>query len=143
MAHILILFFSNIVRWNPQQENKTLLNQSALLNCLYYNVQTLAHRPFISLTRKNSSLSFASLAICTNAARSSSHILEVHLAKGDPMSYLTHCAFTSGIVLLLNIWGAKKLGIRADPEGHIQDVYKCMSWLNAHAKRQVVFVLSN
>ncbi|KAF8512070.1 fungal-specific transcription factor domain-containing protein [Gautieria morchelliformis] len=110
------------LRWNPQQENKILLNQSALLHCLYYHVQTLAHRPFIST--KNSSLSFVSLTICTNAARSSSHILEAHRTRGDPLSHMIPFAFTSGVVLLLNIWGAKKLGIRADPERHMQDVFK-------------------
>lgn len=132
-----MLFSSSKVRWDPQQENKILLNQAALLNCLYYYIQTLAHRPFISL--KNSSLSFVSLAICTNAARSSSHILEVQLAKGSPLLFLTPFAFTSGIVLLLNVWGVKKLSIRADPERHMQDVFKCMSWLKAHAKWQAPF----
>jgi len=126
--------FSAIVRWNPHQENPIFFNQSVLLNCLYYHIQTLVHRPFIRIT-PSSTLSLPSLAICTNAARSSSHILDVHLSKGDKLPYMNTCAFTSGIVLLLNIWGVKKLGVRADPARHMQDVFKCMGYLKAHSMR--------
>jgi len=35
-------------------------------------------------------------------------------------------AFTSGVVLLLNIWGAKKSGMPSDPTKQMSDVHKCM-----------------
>jgi hypothetical protein len=38
-------------------------------------------------------------------------------------------AFTSGIVLLLNIWGAKKSGMQNDPVKQMADVHKCMQHL--------------
>ena len=49
--------------------------QSAHLHVEYYQIQMLVHRPFIS-PDKDSSIAFPSLAICVNAARSCSHIIE-------------------------------------------------------------------
>ena len=34
--------------------------------------------------------------------------------------------FTSGIVLLLNIWGGKRSGLSTDPAKEMADVHKCM-----------------
>jgi hypothetical protein len=46
-------------------------------------------------------------------------------------------AFTAGIVLLLNIWGAKRAGGVADPAKEMQDVHKCMAVLQAAEGRCV------
>ena len=37
--------------------------------------------------------------------------------------------FTSGIVLLLNIWGGKRSGLSIDPMKEMADVHKCMKML--------------
>lgn len=37
--------------------------------------------------------------------------------------------FTSGIVLLLSIWGGKKSGLSTDPSKEMADVHKCMAVL--------------
>ena len=37
--------------------------------------------------------------------------------------------FTSGIVLLLNIWGGKRSGLSTDPAKEMADVHKCMKML--------------
>ncbi len=66
-----------IVRWDPKREDSLLFQQSVLLYATYYHLQILIHRPFIPSPRKPSPLSFPSLAICTNAARSCSHVAEV------------------------------------------------------------------
>lgn len=73
------------VHWDPSREDPTFFRQSAVLYCTYYHVQILVHRPFIPSPRKPSPLSFPSLAICTNAARSCSHVVEVGLRKNLPM----------------------------------------------------------
>jgi hypothetical protein len=52
-------------------------NQSALLHAYYYHIQILIHRPFIPSPRKPSPLSFPSLAICANAARSCSRVIDI------------------------------------------------------------------
>ncbi len=68
-------------------EDPTFFNQSAFLYALYYQVQITVHRQWIPSPKKTSALSFASLAICTNAARSSIHILEVQHERYPHSSY--------------------------------------------------------
>ena len=46
-------------------------------------------------------------------------------------------AFTAGIVLLLNIWGAKRSGGISDPAKEMEDVHKCMAVLRAAEGRCV------
>ena len=76
----------NAVRWDPTRENLLFLNQSANLYANYYQLQIAVHRPFIPSPRKPSPLSFPSLAICTNAARSSIHVLDVQYKRtGMPL----------------------------------------------------------
>ena len=43
--------------------------------------------------------------------------------------------FTSGIVLLLNIWGGKRSGININPIKEMEDVHRCMSALSHSEKR--------
>ena len=47
-------------------------------------------------------------------------------------------AFTAGIVLLLNIWGAKRSGGVVEPVKEMEDVHKCMAVLRAAEGRCVV-----
>ena len=72
---VCVLLFS--VRWDPTREDEDSFNQSASCYALYYHIQILIHRPFIPSPTKPSPLSFPSLAICTNAARSCSRIADV------------------------------------------------------------------
>ena len=65
-----------VVRWNPSCENELFLKQSAALYATYYYLQIFIHRPFIPSPRNHTSVTFPSLAICTNAARSCCHVLE-------------------------------------------------------------------
>ena len=115
------------VRWDPQRENPLFFNQSATLYSSYYHIQILVHRPFIPSPRKPSPLTFPSLAICTNAARSCSHVADMQRKKGgQPVSGVQIAVFSAAVVLLLNIWGAKKSGTLADPQKQMADVHKCM-----------------
>lgn len=43
--------------------------------------------------------------------------------------------FTSGIVLLLSIWGGKRSGLFMDPNKEMIDVYRCMQVLKASEVR--------
>jgi hypothetical protein len=47
-------------------------------------------------------------------------------------------AFTAGIVLLLNIWGAKRSGGIVEPAKEMEDVHKCMAVLRAAEGRCVL-----
>ncbi|CCM00118.1 uncharacterized protein FIBRA_02145 [Fibroporia radiculosa] len=118
------------LRWDPNQENIMFLNQSAHLYASYYQLQISVHRPFIPSPRKPSPLSFPSLAICTNAARSCTHVLDIQYKRtNSPLCQNQMALFTCGIVLLLNIWGGKRSGFTTDPAKEMADVHKCMKML--------------
>ncbi|KAJ4477535.1 fungal-specific transcription factor domain-containing protein [Lentinula aciculospora] len=120
------------LRWDPNREDETFFSQSVMLYSQYYLVQILVHRPFIPSPKKPSPLSFPSLAICTNAARSASHITDVQRKRQTavlPFSQIS--VFTAGIVLLLNIWGGKRSGLSTDTNKEMTDVYKCMEALKS------------
>ncbi|KAA1476288.1 hypothetical protein DENSPDRAFT_843202 [Dentipellis sp. KUC8613] len=120
------------LRWDPRREDDVFLAQSGSLYSCYYYVQIQVHRPFIPSVRKPSSLSFPSLAICTNAARSCAHLVDVVRKRIrsaiSPNFQVT--AFLSGIVLLVSLWGAKRSGLTLDPDREMQDVYKCIQLMN-------------
>ena len=46
-----------------------------------------------------------------------------------PLPQIQIATFTAGIVLLLNIWGAKKSGLFSDNGKQMADVHKCMQLL--------------
>ena len=149
------------MRWDPNRENEAFFHQSAWLYCAYYYIQIIVHRPFIPSVGKSSPLSFPSLAICTNAARSCSHIVDLHMRRSKTPSQfqvrlifffsvpenLISCwkldsqiaVFTSGIVLLLNIWSGKRNGLSTDPTKEMAEVHKCMQILKMNENRCVVF----
>ncbi|KAI0248863.1 fungal-specific transcription factor domain-containing protein [Lactifluus subvellereus] len=122
------------LKWDTTGQNFRDLRwflQSASLYSHYYHLQILVHRPFIPSPRKPSPLSFPSLAICTNAARSCAHVVDLQRRRAPqyPSSHFQLPAFTAAIVLLLNIWGAKRSGSIPDPAREMEDVHKCMAVL--------------
>ncbi|KAI6154603.1 fungal-specific transcription factor domain-containing protein [Pisolithus tinctorius] len=125
------------LRWDPNRDvSIPFFSQSCVLYASYYQLQILIHRPFIPSPRRPSVLSFPSLAICTNAARSCSHVLDIYRRRSNiPHPYLTMPAFTAGIVLLLNIWGGKRSGLSTDPAKEMADVHKCMAFLQMCEER--------
>ncbi|KAG6334450.1 hypothetical protein ID866_4639 [Astraeus odoratus] len=141
------------LRWERNRDvNTPFFAQSCVLYASYYQLQILIHRPFIPSPRRPSLLSFPSLAICTNAARSCSHVLDMYNRRcGVPQPCLTMPAFTAGIVLLLNIWGGKRSGLSTDPVKEMADVHKCMDflkicegrWHSAGRLRDVLFELAS
>ncbi|KAF7310165.1 Zn(2)-C6 fungal-type domain-containing protein [Mycena indigotica] len=121
------------LRWDPNRprtpQDDVFFDQSALLYCSYYTVQMTIHRPFIPAVRRSGApTSLPSLAICTNAARSASHVIETsRLRKGNtPVPVLLGPAFTAGLVLLLNVWSGKRTGLPPQMNSAIFEVHKCM-----------------
>ncbi|KAJ3553324.1 hypothetical protein NP233_g12670 [Leucocoprinus birnbaumii] len=124
------------LRWDPNREDKRFFNQSVVLWSTYYHIQILIHRPFIPSPSKPSPLSFPSLAICTNAARSCIHVVDVQYRRMPLTSPQVQMAvFTAGIVLLLSIWGGKKSGLSTDQSKEMADVHKCMAVLKGNEVR--------
>ncbi|KAF9032105.1 hypothetical protein BDZ89DRAFT_1063488 [Hymenopellis radicata] len=120
------------LRWDPHRESEIFFNQSVVLYTNYYNIQILIHKPYIPSPRNTPHLTFPSLAICTNAARSSSHIIDTQRQRGFSWGGHLHWylnAFTAALVLLLNIWGGKRTRMNLDPDKEMLDVHKCMQVL--------------
>ncbi|KAI0090953.1 fungal-specific transcription factor domain-containing protein [Irpex rosettiformis] len=127
------------LRWNPNMKDPTFFKQSAYLYSLYFQIQIIVHRQWIPSPKKSSSLSLASLAICTNAARSSIHILEAQHERFPHASYQSMLQlFSIGVVLIINIWGGKRSGMSSNPAKEMQDVYKCMRILKNLEQRWFV-----
>lgn len=129
------------VRWDPSRENGLFFDQSAILYAHYYQTQILIHRPFIPKPDKPSPLSFPSLAICANAARSCSHVVDLQKRRGSRALCLNSMpTFCAGIVLLVNMWGAKKARVRFDHTREMADVHKCMEALLACETLSVLLI---
>ncbi|KAI3616635.1 hypothetical protein WG66_011647 [Moniliophthora roreri] len=134
------------LRWNPHmyQDNPIFFGQAIAMYAAYYWVQIQIHRPFMRLRDKgNRTMAYSSLAVCANAARSCAHVMSsmTQGEEGVPPFPSTQASvwlmalFNSAIVLLLNIWGGKRLGITSDPARELGDVYKCLNVLRAYEKR--------
>ncbi|KAI0692333.1 fungal-specific transcription factor domain-containing protein [Cytidiella melzeri] len=124
------------LRWDPNNKDPVFLGQSACLYSAYYTVQIVVHRPFIPSPRKPSPLSFPSLAICTNAARSCIHVMDEHWRRTHSTSQMhqvikQYALLSSGVVLLLNIWGGKKSSTSTESMKEMQEVHKAMNIVKA------------
>ncbi|KAG7444501.1 uncharacterized protein BT62DRAFT_900033 [Guyanagaster necrorhizus] len=132
------------LRWDPLKSNQYHFDQSALLYSTYYWVQMQVHRRFLPSPNVNKSpeklnSGFPSLSICANAARSCSHIVDIH-AKTRTLAVpnLLVAVFHSALVLLLNLWGGKRLGLSTNPSRAMEDVFKCMNVLRKYEDRYLV-----
>ncbi|BGO90063.1 hypothetical protein NBRC10512_003597 [Rhodotorula toruloides] len=94
------------LRWNPAQQDDDLLCQSAWLMCIYYQTQILVHREFVSPSRSRA-LGFPSLAICSNAARATAHVVDVLRQRNviqKCYSWAPALAVNAGLMLLLGVF---------------------------------------
>ena len=113
------------LRYDPHERSDEWLVQSSLIYSKYYNCQLLVHRPFIAAKKgasESSILNFPSLAICTNAARSISHLVTnlrdrgLHNQLGIPVAFRSVSASS---ILLMVLWGGKRNGGRVSSAASI------------------------
>ncbi|KAJ7765439.1 fungal-specific transcription factor domain-containing protein [Mycena maculata] len=126
------------LRWNPLNEHAEFFEQSVMLHCSYYHLQIIIHRPYIPNPKKSVPPAFPSLAICLHAARSLSHVADIHRQRtGSKPMPLSQAFFSAGLVLLLNIWGGKRsgLGLSTDSEQEMAEVHRCMQVLRGWEMR--------
>lgn len=117
------------LKWDPQQPNDLWAAQSASLFSAFYTMRIFVHRPFIPMPRKHAPLPFPSLAICTNAARSSIQVLDRFLARFGPAFLHNHhqlTLFTATLILLLNIWGGSRTGATVDIPKEMEEVHRAL-----------------
>ncbi|KAJ6496048.1 fungal-specific transcription factor domain-containing protein [Mycena sanguinolenta] len=116
------------LRWNPARQDPVFFDQSVALHGWYYSIQILIHRPLIPMARKSTPMGVSSLASCINAARACANVLHCQRQRTGnvPMAVNLAAAFTSALVLLLNVWSGKRTGLLPDPGREMANVYKCM-----------------
>ncbi|KAJ6481207.1 fungal-specific transcription factor domain-containing protein [Mycena vitilis] len=116
------------LRWDPARADAVFFDQSVALHCAYYHLRIFLHRP---LLRKDAPSALPSLEICTNAARACADMVDVQRRrKGQvPVVINMSAIFTSGIILLLNVWSARRSGLVSDSSGQLAHVHKCMEVL--------------
>ncbi|KAJ7020005.1 fungal-specific transcription factor domain-containing protein [Mycena alexandri] len=143
------------LRWDPNREDETFATQSACLYTAYYHVQIQIHRSFIPSPTNDAPLSstFPSLAICANSARSCSRVMESQAAKRGVIAHpqVVSALMDSAVFLLLNVWGARRSGVSADPQRAAIDVQKCVrvlkmyevSWQVAGRYCDTLFTIGN
>ncbi|KAG8882484.1 hypothetical protein FRB98_003681 [Tulasnella sp. 332] len=120
----------NHLKWDPQMHSD-FYREAASLRIAFYHVQIFIHRPFIqpsSKSKRISALSHPSLAICTNAARSSAHILDATMEMPPPPIFPTG-ALVAGVVLMISIWEARRYGPNVDVSMQIAGVRTCLRYL--------------
>ncbi|KAI0312023.1 fungal-specific transcription factor domain-containing protein [Amylostereum chailletii] len=125
------------IRWDPRRENKTFLVQSAYLHGMYCETKILAHRPFLPLSNTATPYQLHSLSVCTEAARSCADVYaELHKrmpGQAFPFSQLD--AFSSAIILLLNLSHARRTGDFIDVKKETERVQTCVHSLRIASKR--------
>ncbi|KAJ7479693.1 hypothetical protein FB451DRAFT_1365428 [Mycena latifolia] len=137
------------LRWNPDQENRVFLEQSATLGYFLrleltpVAAQILIHRIFIPPPRHEpqSQTDFPSLVSCANAARSFGHILDVQTRRGrGPLRhpYVMYTLFDCVVVLIMNAWvvvGGSRNQAAERYDCAAADIQHCMRVLRLHERR--------
>ncbi|KAJ7612022.1 fungal-specific transcription factor domain-containing protein [Mycena polygramma] len=125
------------LRWDPNRADPMFFKQSVALYCSYYHVQMTTHRPFIPMMRELPPAALPSLAICTNAARSCSHVADVWAKRmgHTPAIILLPALTTAGVVLLLNVWSGKRTGVAPQMNTAIAEVHKIMQAIRVCEER--------
>ncbi|KAJ7115138.1 fungal-specific transcription factor domain-containing protein [Mycena crocata] len=117
------------LKWDPHRSGD-FFHQSAAIYMMYHQLQITIHRPQI---HAQTPLAFPSLVICTRAARSCVNIVDVWLKRHTPPSpslMLVSASFVSGIMLLLNVFSAKRAGgLVVDVEKDLAHVATAMAAL--------------
>ncbi|KAH6899488.1 fungal-specific transcription factor domain-containing protein [Coprinopsis sp. MPI-PUGE-AT-0042] len=121
------------LRWDASSFD-LFFDQSAYLFANYYWVQILVHSPFI--VHKNK-MFLSSYAICTNASRACSRILEIHSRRGGLVAIpqTQGALFKAGLIVMLSIWRAKQTGVPLNEEKEMETIYRCVRVLQKLERR--------
>ncbi|KAF5339465.1 hypothetical protein D9758_015306 [Tetrapyrgos nigripes] len=124
------------LKWDPNREDIDFFHQSVALYVTYYWIQILVHKTFIPRLGAASEVTFPSMAICANAARSACHVMGVQQRRGFlPLPTVIITLYNAAIVLLLNAWRGKHLQTTPDTNKELIDVYKCIGMLRSYEGR--------
>ncbi|KAG8864936.1 hypothetical protein FRB96_003523 [Tulasnella sp. 330] len=122
------------LRWDEHMD-ATFYQQAATLRITFYYVQITIHRPLLQLSSASKrALSLPSLAVCANAARSASRILEATVDMPASVLFVT-TSLLSGVVLMISIWEARRNRLAVDVSRQISCVQTCMRYLRRWENR--------
>ncbi|KAJ7045815.1 fungal-specific transcription factor domain-containing protein [Mycena alexandri] len=125
------------LRWDPDRRNRLHLTQSGVLHAAFSSVQILIHRPYIPFGSLQSA-TVPSLALCTNAARLCTHVLETHIRLGIPPSFtMGPSVFSAAVVIILNAWIGGNSDFANTPSKELDQVYTCLRFLAQVEKRHL------
>ncbi|KAF7328953.1 Fungal-trans domain-containing protein [Mycena venus] len=152
------------LKWDPHMEDPIFATQSAVLYACYYHVQIQVHRIFIVSPGRKArqclpvsqpcpiSYNTSSVAICASSARACSHVMDVASKRGFLCNpHVLNAVFDSCVVLLLNVWGGRLIGLAVDPKKCLQDVESCLQifriyetrWQIAGRQYDIIMELTN
>ncbi|KAK7435216.1 Gypsy retrotransposon integrase-like protein 1, variant 2 [Stygiomarasmius scandens] len=124
------------LKWDPNREDPNFFHQSVSLYVTYYWIQILVHKPFIPRPGVRSEVTFPSMAICANAARSACHVMEVQQRRGSlPLPNVLVTLYNAAIVLILNAWRGKQQNATSGTNKELVDVYKCIGMIRSYENR--------
>ncbi|KAI0794216.1 fungal-specific transcription factor domain-containing protein [Fomes fomentarius] len=127
------------LRWDPDQPDRLFFMQAGILRVHFSQLQIAAHRPFMSVSRRESPLTFPSVIICTNAARSCVQVLET-LYKREGSAHYRNMGmlFLAGVVLMMNVWAQRRSGRPFHSGPDITYVRSCMKMLEGMQRECVI-----
>ncbi|KAJ3977120.1 fungal-specific transcription factor domain-containing protein [Lentinula raphanica] len=122
------------MKWDPHRVDDILFSQTLVSREQWVQIQL--HKRFIRPGPLNTG-NFPSLAICTNAARSYTHIMQAFFARpGMPMmpNFIAP-TFVAAVMLLINLWISLRDKTAYDPRKDIADVYTCLEHLGVYEQK--------
>lgn len=128
------------LRWNPEETNIDYLDHQMFLQTFYTHTQILIHKPFITPLENSRPVGLPSLEICTSAARSCAHAIDVHLKRSHRLQpYAMSAISSAGVVLILSLWTKEKAtsGHSVDRLKEYKEVNMCMDYMKALETRWV------
>ncbi|KAK7438632.1 Gypsy retrotransposon integrase-like protein 1 [Stygiomarasmius scandens] len=127
------------LRWDAQPQSDLFFGQSAILHAMYYWVQIQVHRRFIPRPGQSSQLSFPSLAICANAARSCIRVVESYLKRRFlAYGHFMYPLFGSAMVLAVNLWRERQINSNSSLRNELTDIYKSIEMIRLYETRYVL-----
>ncbi|KAI3613791.1 hypothetical protein WG66_013580 [Moniliophthora roreri] len=133
------------VKWDPHKTSSLFFKQSVMLYTFHHWVRIQIHRPFIPRPGEPPVLSYPSLTICTDSARTLAQIFEVLDKRAEREHELLTCStiptlitplLTAIYILLMALWRDKRGSTNASEYARDMNyVHQCMDVLKRNEAR--------
>ncbi|KIK68679.1 hypothetical protein GYMLUDRAFT_215462 [Collybiopsis luxurians FD-317 M1] len=120
----------DFLKYNPHQEDDVFARQSVMLYAEFYLARIQIHKRFMCWPGQKSIVTFPSLAICANAARSCVHLLNGHHQRCRiTFPHFIPPIFSCAIVLSTNLWRGIQSKISLNVTKEMNEVHSCLDML--------------